>query len=114
MEIVLRLHLILERSFIPIPLKTFLSGMSALLLFAACNSAPVQSARLDASHVPLTDTQRIPDRPADIDTTITFIQSGPRCDCEVSDSDVSLSADSSVLPGDTGNILVDTISLQQQ
>jgi hypothetical protein len=95
-------------------LKTFLGGISALLLFGACNSAPVQSAGLNVTHVPLTDTQRIPDRPADIDTIITFIQSGPRCDCEVSDSDVNFSADSSVLTGDTGNVLADTVSLQQQ
>lgn len=86
-------------------MKTFLSGISALLLFAACNSAPTQSAGLNATPVPSADTQSIADHPANIDTIVTFIQSGPRCDCEVIDSDVTLSADSSVLPDDTGNIL---------
>lgn len=85
-------------------MKTFFRAITALLLFGACNSAPRRSASLNATHLPLADTQGIADLPAAIDTTITFIQSGPKCDCEVSDSGVNLSADSSILPGDTGNI----------
>jgi len=95
-------------------LKVVYRTIMALSLLAACNSAPVQSTGLNASRVPSADTQDIPDQPADIDTIVTFIQSGPRCDCEVSDSDVSLSADSSALPADTGDILADTGRLQQQ
>jgi hypothetical protein len=93
-------------------LKAVYRAFAALFLLGACNSAPKQSARLNATHVPSADTQGIPDRSADIDTTITFIQSGPRCDCEVIDSNLILSADSSVLPGDTGNISEDNVAME--